>query len=193
MSDKSRRKLLKTIAAGSGAIVAGKNLPDSWTRPLVDSVVLPAHAQTSPVSCTTNTYPVITAFLEDVPSDESAGNLGINITVNVCIDSSTTAVNMVATNVGNSGLEFDETLTLSVTRPDSSVSTQGYTSYFTDTPCVPAPPSISVSVGTGQVNISALFQSGGSFINGTHQVVVTHCNHPDGTRAAVRSFDIVTS
>lgn len=55
MSDKksseSRRKLLKSIAAGSGAIVAGKSLPDSWSRPVVDSVMLPAHAQTS--ACTT--------------------------------------------------------------------------------------------------------------------------------------------
>ena len=52
MSDKksseSRRKLLKSIAAGSGAIVAGKSLPESWSRPIVDSVMLPAHAQTSP-------------------------------------------------------------------------------------------------------------------------------------------------
>jgi hypothetical protein len=47
MSDQSRRKLLKSIAAGSGAIVAGKNLPEKWTRPVVDSVMLPAHAQTS--------------------------------------------------------------------------------------------------------------------------------------------------
>ena len=48
MSDKSRRKLLKSIAAGSGAIVAGKSLPESWSKPVVDSVMLPAHAQTSP-------------------------------------------------------------------------------------------------------------------------------------------------
>ncbi len=46
----SRRKLLKSIAAGSGAIVAGKSLPDSWSRPVVDSVLLPAHAQTSTTS-----------------------------------------------------------------------------------------------------------------------------------------------
>jgi hypothetical protein len=50
-SSESRRKLLKSIAAGSGAIVAGKSLPESWSRPVVDSVMLPAHAQTSP-TCT---------------------------------------------------------------------------------------------------------------------------------------------
>lgn len=46
-SNDSRRKLLKSIAAGSGVIVAGKSLPESWSRPIVDSVILPAHAQTS--------------------------------------------------------------------------------------------------------------------------------------------------
>ena len=51
-SSESRRKLLKSIAAGSGAIVAGKSLPESWKRPVVDSVMLPAHAQTSPPSPT---------------------------------------------------------------------------------------------------------------------------------------------
>ena len=45
-SSESRRKLLKSIAAGGGAIVAGKSLPESWSRPVVDSVMLQAHAQT---------------------------------------------------------------------------------------------------------------------------------------------------
>ena len=49
-SSESRRKLLKSIAAGSGAIVAGKSLPESWSRPVVDSVMLPAHAETSPIT-----------------------------------------------------------------------------------------------------------------------------------------------
>jgi hypothetical protein len=51
MSDKKRRKLLKSIAAGSGAVITGKTLPESWTRPMVDSVALPAHAETSLVCC----------------------------------------------------------------------------------------------------------------------------------------------
>lgn len=42
-----RRKLLKTIAAGTGAVAAGKSLPENWSRPVVDAVVLPGHAQTS--------------------------------------------------------------------------------------------------------------------------------------------------
>jgi len=52
-SSESRRNLLKSIAAGGGAIVAGKTLPEKWTAPVVDSVLLPAHAQTSPAPTTT--------------------------------------------------------------------------------------------------------------------------------------------
>lgn len=47
-SSEKRRKLLKSIAAGGGAIVAGKSLPENWTKPVVGNVILPAHAQTSP-------------------------------------------------------------------------------------------------------------------------------------------------
>ncbi len=55
-SNDSRRKLLKSIAAGSGAVVAGKSLPESWSKPVINSIVLPAHATT-------------TDDAEDLPSD----------------------------------------------------------------------------------------------------------------------------
>ncbi len=41
----SRRKVM-TVAA-STAVVAGAALPSKWAKPVVDSVLLPAHAQTS--------------------------------------------------------------------------------------------------------------------------------------------------
>lgn len=43
----SRRRVLKSIAAGSGAVIAGKSLPETWTRPVINSVLLPAHATTT--------------------------------------------------------------------------------------------------------------------------------------------------
>ena len=57
-SSESRRKLLKSIAAGSGAIVAGKSLPESWSKPVVDSVMLPVHAQTSIICTIDITYEI---------------------------------------------------------------------------------------------------------------------------------------
>jgi len=42
-----RRKLLKSVVAGGGAATVGKMLPDQWARPVVNSVMLPSHAQTS--------------------------------------------------------------------------------------------------------------------------------------------------
>lgn len=50
-SNEARRKVIKSIAAG-GAIVAGKRLPEEWSKPVVDSVFLPAHAQKSPPTAT---------------------------------------------------------------------------------------------------------------------------------------------
>lgn len=47
MSEQNRRKVLKSIAAGGGAIVAGKSLPESWSKPVVNAVMLPAHAETT--------------------------------------------------------------------------------------------------------------------------------------------------
>jgi len=44
---KSRRKLLKLLAASGG--VASANLPLSWQRPLIGSTIVPAHAQMSGV------------------------------------------------------------------------------------------------------------------------------------------------
>lgn len=46
----ARRRLLKSVVAGGGVLATGKLLPENWARPVVRSVILPAHAQTSPVS-----------------------------------------------------------------------------------------------------------------------------------------------
>lgn len=60
----ARRKLLKGLVAGGGAIVAGKSLPESWSRPVVDAMMLPAHAQTSNVISFTSST-VLTAIPTD--------------------------------------------------------------------------------------------------------------------------------
>jgi len=80
----SRRKLLKSIAAGTtGALIAGKTLPESWMKPVVDSVMLPAHAQTSCSS--TNTFVITTPSQVGPPvvvpdGGSIAGGAGFTIT-----------------------------------------------------------------------------------------------------------------
>ena len=44
---KDRRALLKGIVAGSAVVGGSKALPEQWSKPLTDSVVLPSHAQTT--------------------------------------------------------------------------------------------------------------------------------------------------
>lgn len=56
-----RRRLLQAITAAGATSAA---LPDRWSRPVVDSVLLPAHAQATPtdnceITCTTEIYEVI--------------------------------------------------------------------------------------------------------------------------------------
>ena len=47
-ASKGRRKLLKALL-GAGAVVTGSNiLPDKWAKPVIDTVILPAHAGFSP-------------------------------------------------------------------------------------------------------------------------------------------------
>ncbi|XOF35257.1 MAG: twin-arginine translocation signal domain-containing protein [Candidatus Electrothrix sp. YB6] len=52
----TRRRVLKTLAAGAGAAVWHSSLPQTWVKPIIESVVLPVHAQTSapliPDDCT---------------------------------------------------------------------------------------------------------------------------------------------
>jgi len=47
-SDK-RRTILK-LGAGTGIVAAGAALPRRWTRPLIESAVLPAHAQATMIA-----------------------------------------------------------------------------------------------------------------------------------------------
>lgn len=56
----SRRKLLKALAATSGAVVASQMLPGQWSKPLIESGVLPAHAQGSNLP----------ALGPDIPADQ---------------------------------------------------------------------------------------------------------------------------
>ncbi len=49
----SRRKVLRKILIGGGIAAGAGFLPDKWAKPVVDFIVVPAHAQLSPTAPTT--------------------------------------------------------------------------------------------------------------------------------------------
>jgi hypothetical protein len=51
--EQGRRDVLKGgVVVGGAAVAAALSMPKKWTRPLVEAVVVPAHAQTSPFAPT---------------------------------------------------------------------------------------------------------------------------------------------
>ncbi|MDA9981506.1 twin-arginine translocation signal domain-containing protein [Gammaproteobacteria bacterium] len=44
----ARRRLIKSLAAGGGVLTTGAMVPNTWVKPVVDSVIMPAHAGFSP-------------------------------------------------------------------------------------------------------------------------------------------------
>lgn len=54
-----RRNALKTISGGS-VLAAGGLMPNEWARPVIQTVLLPAHAQTSLIDVTTTPIPSTT-------------------------------------------------------------------------------------------------------------------------------------
>ncbi len=96
MTDKksidSRRKLLKSIAAGSGAVVAGKALPEAWSKPIVNSIVLPVHAE-----MTTDDLPVETVCCEGVACNFYFTDTPTNTTIELGSDCS---ISMSGTGIG---------------------------------------------------------------------------------------------
>ena len=49
-NSEDRRSKLKQILTGGGVIAGGAAIPNQWSRAVVESVVLPAHAQTTGIA-----------------------------------------------------------------------------------------------------------------------------------------------
>lgn len=71
-SGDSRRRLLQLLAVG-GVFTGSRMLPEGWIKPVVGEVVLPAHAQMSPVDgedgpdTAVDSFPDSTADNDDGP------------------------------------------------------------------------------------------------------------------------------
>lgn len=66
----NRRRLIKSLTLGGGAVTLSKLQP-TWTRPVVESVVLPAHAQTTTVSTPPPLRSAATSGTQSVMIDKS--------------------------------------------------------------------------------------------------------------------------
>ncbi len=44
---RGRRTLLKSLVAGSGVVSGSRILPENWSKPLTDAVILPSHRRTT--------------------------------------------------------------------------------------------------------------------------------------------------
>lgn len=92
----SRRKALKSMLAASGVVAGSQALSSEWTRPLVESVVLPAHAQTSDTASTydsglvgvgllsTHPWYAKSNLLDSLISPAQAGSYSIGVRNSTC-------------------------------------------------------------------------------------------------------------
>ncbi len=94
----ARRAILRRIL-GTGALLStGFALPDRWTRPVVESVLLPAHAQTSVEPDSADTADSTDSASGCSTTDESSGSLSFNSpgTFEFCVPEGTTQVEVTA-------------------------------------------------------------------------------------------------
>jgi hypothetical protein len=45
--EEARRRILKKMAVSGGIVTASQVMPERWIKPVIDSVILPAHAGVS--------------------------------------------------------------------------------------------------------------------------------------------------
>jgi hypothetical protein len=81
----SRRRLLATLGTG-GAIAVAKTLPESWTKPLIDSVMLPAHGETSP------TIPLVSLSSTPASAPEDGGTFTFELSLSAATTNTVTVV-----------------------------------------------------------------------------------------------------
>ena len=79
-SGKSRRSLLKALSIGGTAALSSKILPEAWNRPVVASVMLPAHAGTSPPVCSITNFRARTGYLYNSYTTFAEGTAIVDLT-----------------------------------------------------------------------------------------------------------------
>ncbi len=82
--DQSRRKALKKIAVGT-AVAGALAVSSKWTKPVVNSVILPAHAQATNVEGPANTTTTTTTANVNYPEYSTEGDGAMIETITVTL------------------------------------------------------------------------------------------------------------
>ena len=81
-SIEKRRKILKTLILGSGVAVTSKSLPNAWRKPIVETVLLPAHAGTTDITqCPMCEGEYCAQFVDQIPQSLTIVLSGENVSV----------------------------------------------------------------------------------------------------------------
>lgn len=67
-TENRRRQILKSLALGGGTMVGLTHLPGRWVKPVIEAVVIPAHAQTSTTTTTATPTTTATATTTSAPT-----------------------------------------------------------------------------------------------------------------------------
>lgn len=95
----TRRKALKSIVAGSSAVAASSMLPEKWTKPVIDSVALPAHAQTSFTSLSATILNLHSDDTSDTLADQGPFNAGSTVVYTLGIGDARNDISLPTTGV----------------------------------------------------------------------------------------------
>jgi hypothetical protein len=96
-----RRSAMKKIAVGVGVVAGASILPESWTRPIIGQIVLPAHAATSGSSLHDP------CAVELRSGDNTSATVAVKVTGFVTPPTAGLPVNIGATAVGGAGLKVE--------------------------------------------------------------------------------------
>ena len=93
----ARRRLLRVLAGAGGVVATGALLPEKWTQPLVNRVLVPAHAQATAISYSGGSsgpgpapseglgHRILNAVIPPANAGGPPPN-GLQSPINVCID-----------------------------------------------------------------------------------------------------------
>lgn len=131
----SRRRLLKSLLVGGGILTTAPSLPRAWVRPVVQAVVLPAHAQTSGINgefagrTEPGTQTVDAAPILDLLAPRAYAGVNVNTALLICADVADNVVTHVvvgpiSAKSGQLPHDIPGTVQLDVSGPDTSGSVQ---------------------------------------------------------------------